>query len=68
VNNTNNAGAIAAVVFIFVFTTFYGSCVDATSFIYTSEIFPTNVRAQGVGLSISGFFLMDAGKLGAFNI
>lgn len=60
--NTNRAGSIAAVVWIFIFVTFYGSCVDATSFIYTSEIFPTKIRAQGVGFSLSGFFLTDAGE------
>jgi MFS family permease len=31
--------------------------VDATSYIYASEIFPTHVRAKGLSLSISGLFI-----------
>ena len=31
--------------------------VDATSYIYASEIFPTPVRAKGLSLSISGLFV-----------
>jgi predicted MFS family arabinose efflux permease len=31
--------------------------VDATSYIYASEIFPTPVRAKGLSVSISGLFI-----------
>jgi len=35
----------------------YSISVDATSWIYTSEIFPTPVRAKGMSVSISGLFV-----------
>jgi hypothetical protein len=47
---------------MYLFVTYYGFGVDASSYIYCSEIFPTNIRAQGVGLSISGLFLMNTSK------
>ncbi|EED21061.1 sugar transporter, putative [Talaromyces stipitatus ATCC 10500] len=59
-DNTNLAGAGAAIAFMFLFVTFYGSCVDASSYIFCSEIFPTHIRAQGVGMATSGVFLMNA--------
>jgi MFS family permease len=61
-DNTNDGGAIAAIVFMFLFITFYGSCVDASSYIYCAELFPTHVRAQGVGFSTSAVFLLNTGK------
>jgi hypothetical protein len=61
-DNTSEAGAIAAIVFMFLFITFYGSCVDASSYIYCAELFPTHVRAQGVGFSTSAVFLLNTGK------
>lgn len=61
VSNNNEAGAIAVIVFMFVFITFYGSCVDASSYIYCSEIFPNHIRAQGVGFSTSAVFLLNTG-------
>ncbi|KAK5224289.1 hypothetical protein LTR47_009900 [Exophiala xenobiotica] len=57
VENTNKVGAGFGIAFMFVFGTFYGSCVDATSYVYCSEIFPTQVRAQGIGFSTSALFL-----------
>ncbi|KIX93907.1 uncharacterized protein Z520_10244 [Fonsecaea multimorphosa CBS 102226] len=57
-DNTNRAGAGMGVFFMFLFATFYASCVDATSYVYCSEIFPTNIRAQGVGFSVSSLFIM----------
>lgn len=62
-DNTNEGGAIAAIVFMFLFVTFYGSCVDASSYIYCSELFPTHVRAQGVGFSTSAVFLLNTGMI-----
>ena len=34
----------------------YGVSIDATSYIYASEIFPTPERAKGMAISISGLF------------
>jgi hypothetical protein len=31
--------------------------IDATTYVYVSEIFPTPLRARGVGISISGLFI-----------
>jgi hypothetical protein len=61
-DNTNKAGAAAAIVFMYLVVTCYGFGVDASSYIYYAEIFPTNIRAQGVGFSISGLFLMNTSE------
>ena len=44
------------VFFLFLFVTFYGSTMDATSYVYCSELFPTPLRAQGTGFSVAGLF------------
>ncbi|OCT51766.1 sugar transporter [Cladophialophora carrionii] len=56
---TNKVGNGFAIAFLFLFVFFYGGSLDATSYIYCSEIFPTAVRAQGVGFSVSGLFLSN---------
>ncbi|EXJ68734.1 uncharacterized protein A1O5_08528 [Cladophialophora psammophila CBS 110553] len=53
----NRAATNAAVFFLFLFVGFYASFIDATTYIYASEIWPTPVRAKGLALSISGLFL-----------
>lgn len=53
----NKVGNGFGVLFLYVFVTFYGGCMDVTTYVYCSEIFPTRVRAQGVGFSVSGLFL-----------
>ena len=58
-DNTNTRGAIAAIVFMFFFVTCYASTTDVSSYIYCSEIFPTHIRAQGVGFATSGVLLMN---------
>ncbi|KAK5100049.1 hypothetical protein LTR70_008011 [Exophiala xenobiotica] len=56
--NTGNTGmAGAAVFFLFLHIVFFSSSIDATSYIYASEIFPTPVRAKGLSVSISGLFM-----------
>jgi hypothetical protein len=35
---------------------FYGLFIDAASFIYSSEIFPTNIRSEGVALATFTYF------------
>lgn len=52
----NRAGQAAAVAFLFIHVGFYGVCIDATTYIYCTEIFPSHLRARGSSLSISGLF------------
>jgi MFS family permease len=52
----NKGGNAAGVLFLFLFVTFYGGSQDASSYVYCSEIFPTGVRAHGLGTSIAGLF------------
>lgn len=33
--------------------------MDATSYVYASELFPTSIRTQGAGFSISALFCMS---------
>lgn len=35
----------------------FASTIDATSYVYASEIFPTPVRAKGMAISVAGLFL-----------
>ncbi|KAK5400812.1 hypothetical protein LTR06_011233 [Exophiala xenobiotica] len=53
---SNKAGQACAVLFLYLFVTFYASCVDATSYVYCAEIFPTNLRSQGMATSIFSLF------------
>jgi MFS family permease len=46
------------VFFLYLFVFFYGGSMDASSYVYCAEIFPTSVRAQGVSFSVSGLFIM----------
>lgn len=39
------------------FVFFYGLFIDAASFIYSSEIYPTNIRSRGMALSTTTYFL-----------
>lgn len=59
---SNTVGLGFGVFFLFAFVTFYGSCVDAISYIYCSEIFPTSLRAEGVSFSVMGLFAMNLSK------
>ena len=55
---TGNKGvAAAAVFFLFLHIGFYSTTMDATSYIYAAEIFPTPVRAKGIAISVSGLFV-----------
>jgi hypothetical protein len=51
------------ILFLFLHITFYATFVDVTSYVYCSEIFPTNQRAQGVAVSIFGLFMTTLSKL-----
>ncbi|KAK5209652.1 hypothetical protein LTR47_009050 [Exophiala xenobiotica] len=52
----NRIGNGFGVFFLFLFVFFYGGSMDATSYVYCSEIFPTPLRAQGTGFSVAGLF------------
>ncbi|KAF2103327.1 general substrate transporter [Rhizodiscina lignyota] len=49
--------ASAAVFFLFLHIACFSVSVDATSYIYASEIFPTPARAKGLSFSITGLFV-----------
>jgi MFS family permease len=34
----------------------YGSCVDATTYVYATEIWPTHIRSKGSALATTGLF------------
>jgi len=61
-DNTNKVGSAFALLFIFLFATFYGCGLDVSSYVYVTELFPTNVRAKGVGFSVAGLFLMTTSE------
>ncbi|KAJ9609896.1 hypothetical protein H2200_006225 [Cladophialophora chaetospira] len=52
----NQAGLGAAVAFIFLFIVLF-QFIDAPSFVWCSEIFPTTIRAKGIGLSMFAYFV-----------
>ncbi|KAK7208416.1 MFS transporter [Myxozyma melibiosi] len=55
---TGGRGAsIAAVVFLFLHVFIYGLNMDVTSYVYSSEIMPNQLRAKGVSFSMCGLFL-----------
>ncbi|OAL05321.1 general substrate transporter [Phaeosphaeriaceae sp. SRC1lsM3a] len=48
----NKTGNAFGVVFLFLYVGVYASCLDATIYVYSAEIFPTHIRATGMGLCI----------------
>ena len=54
---TNEAGLRAAVFFIFFYIFWWCFFIDATQYIYISEIWPNHLRSQGVALGLSSFYL-----------
>ncbi|KAL9114875.1 MAG: hypothetical protein Q9227_001118 [Pyrenula ochraceoflavens] len=54
--STNAAGQRAAVFFLFLFIFFWSTFVDASQYLYLSEIFPTHLRSQGVALGMVGLY------------
>lgn len=53
---TNRAGNAAGIFMIFLYLAFQGTFCDTTMYIYISEIFPTEIRAIGMGFSLFGQF------------
>ena len=43
----------------------YGCCVDANTFVYCSEIFPTHIRSRGMAWSLAVLFLSTVAYLEA---
>ncbi|EXL91361.1 general substrate transporter [Fusarium oxysporum II5] len=58
VGTSNKVGNGFGVFFLYLFVFFYGGTMDASSYVYCAEIFPTSIRAQGVGFSVAGLFMM----------
>ncbi|PYH61338.1 MFS sugar transporter [Aspergillus niger CBS 101883] len=72
-DSTNDAGKRAAIFFIFLYIFFWSTCMDATQFVYLSEIFPTHLRSQGVAVGMFSYFaasiiLLVAGPIAMDNI
>ena len=55
----NKAGQKAAIFAIFLFILLWSSFLDASQFVYLSEIFPLHIRAEGMALGMSGVYLAD---------
>jgi MFS family permease len=53
---TNRGGNIAGVFFLFMLVGFWGSCCDATQYLYLSEIWPNHLRSQGVAVGMFTYF------------
>ncbi|KAF2092538.1 sugar transporter family protein [Rhizodiscina lignyota] len=52
----NAAGQKVAVFAIFFYVFFYGIFLDAASFVYSSEVYPTNIRSRGVAMATFTYF------------
>lgn len=55
VGTTDKAGNAAALLIIFIYIVCY-QLVDAPSFIWAAEVFPTTIRAKGLGLTFFAYF------------
>ncbi|KAK5726095.1 hypothetical protein LTR15_004287 [Elasticomyces elasticus] len=53
---TNKAGNGACVAIIFLFIVLF-QFIDGPSFVWSSEVFPTNIRAKGIGLTMFAYFV-----------
>jgi hypothetical protein len=52
----NKGGNIACVVFIFFFIVLF-QFIDGPSFVWCAEVFPTTIRAKGIGLTMFAYFV-----------
>jgi hypothetical protein len=57
VGTGSKSGNGACVAFIFLFISVYSFFIDPPQFFFISEIFPTNIRAKGIGLAFFAYFL-----------
>ncbi|KAK6373981.1 hypothetical protein LTS17_007951 [Exophiala oligosperma] len=53
----SRAAAISAIAFLYLHIAMYAGFVDVTTYVYTSEIFPNNVRGKGMSISVAGYFI-----------
>jgi MFS family permease len=53
----NLAGKRAGVFFVYLFTLFWCTCIDATQYLYLSEIFPTHLRGKGVAVGMVAYYV-----------
>lgn len=56
-DTNNTAGLNAAVFFVWFYIIWWCFCVDATQYVYVSEIWPNHLRSQGTALGIAVFYL-----------
>ncbi|KAJ9614304.1 hypothetical protein H2200_002440 [Cladophialophora chaetospira] len=54
--SSNKAGKEACIFSIFLFIVVF-QCIDAPTFVWASEIFPTGIRAKGVSLALFSYFV-----------
>ncbi|KAF4963726.1 hypothetical protein FSARC_8274 [Fusarium sarcochroum] len=54
---TNKGGNGAGVFFLYLHLTFYATCMDASTYVYGSEIWPTHLRGKGFAISCAGLFV-----------
>lgn len=55
-NTDSRGGNIAAVAFIYLFIVLF-QFIDAPSFVWCAEIFPTTIRSKGIGLAMFAYFV-----------
>ncbi|RFU72858.1 mfs transporter, sp family, sugar:h+ symporter [Trichoderma arundinaceum] len=53
----SQSAVVAAVFFLFLEVAVFSSSIDATTYVFPSEIFPTPARAKGMAVSVAGLFL-----------
>ncbi|KEY75201.1 hypothetical protein S7711_01640 [Stachybotrys chartarum IBT 7711] len=53
-NNANKAADVICIIFIFVYAMGYSLGLGPAAWVYSSEIFPTSVRARGLNFAASG--------------
>jgi hypothetical protein len=57
VGTDSKGGNAACVLFIFIFISVYSFFIDPPQFVFVSEIFPTTIRAKGIGLAFFAYFV-----------
>jgi MFS family permease len=52
----NRVGRGFGIFFVYLYTTCYAFCLDATSYVYCAEIFPAHMRTTGMAICIVAYF------------